>query len=439
MLEKIIKALEARNDLKAWSVRRVQSKEIQQYELENATEAQRLVENQQFIVEVLRQTPGKDGEPTCGAGNVTLLPGADIENALHDAALMAGLVHNEPYDFPEPATLPDVPLADETLMQDPAGAVEKVLAQVRDAGDAFPDVRITAVECFGEQQNIHLMNSHGVDVEQVETTFLLDLVFIAGEGDQEVESFTSLTRRRAADLDVQNEVALHAQQTADLLRASPPQNYKGPVVLQGGTLAVALGPDNLTPTMLQLLSSAQLKYTGETPWDVGQSVFKGEVAGDPFNAWANRRLAYGTYSNHFDREGLPGQRVKLIQDNQFTNFTANQRFATYLGIPATGEFGDLEIGPGSSPAAELLDQLHVEISTFSWFNPHPFTGDFACEIRLGYIVDGDKRQPFKGGMLVGNLLDALSNVHWSAETGFFGNYTGPITARFNDLTVAGES
>jgi hypothetical protein len=36
---------------------------------------------------------------------------------------------------------------------------------------------------------------------------------------------------------------------------------------------------------------------------------------------------------------------------------------------------------------------------------------------------------------VGNLLDALANVRWSSETGFFGSYLGPTTARFGSLQV----
>jgi hypothetical protein len=35
-------------------------------------------------------------------------------------------------------------------------------------------------------------------------------------------------------------------------------------------------------------------------------------------------------------------------------------------------------------------------------------------------------------------MQALADVRWSAETGFFGHYLGPRTARFNNLKVSGE-
>ena len=103
-------------------------------------------------------------------------------------------------------------------------------------------------------------------------------------------------------------------------------------------------------------------------------------------------------------------------------FTASQRYADYLSIPPSGDFGDVEVAAGTTPAAALLAEPYVEVVMFSWFNPNVITGDFASEIRLGYLVDGGKRTAFKGGMLVGNVLDAIADVRWSAETGFYGAY-----------------
>jgi predicted Zn-dependent protease len=135
-------------------------------------------------------------------------------------------------------------------------------------------------------------------------------------------------------------------------------------------------------------------------------------------------------------EGIPSQRLALIQDNVLRAFSAGQRYAEYLGIPATGEFGAIEVAAGSRPAADLLAPPHVEVAGFSWFNPDEITGDFACEIRLGYVVAGGKRIAFKGGLLIGNYLQALANAHWSQETAFYGSYLGPATVRFEELTVA---
>jgi predicted Zn-dependent protease len=94
------------------------------------------------------------------------------------------------------------------------------------------------------------------------------------------------------------------------------------------------------------------------------------------------------------------------------------------------------VAPGPSGAATLLHEPYVEVIEFSWFHPDRITGDFASEIRLGYLVQGGKRKAFKGGQLIGNYMQALANVRWSAETGYFGSYLGPHTARFEGLKIA---
>jgi PmbA protein len=226
-------------------------------------------------------------------------------------------------------------------------------------------------------------------------------------------------------------MARQATYALDSLTAAAPQAYTGPVIMRERTLGIFLNSD-----VIQTMASASAKYNQLTTWEVGKPVFKTAAAGDPFNAWANRCLPYGLRSGKFDDEGLPGQRIPLIQDNLLVNFTASQRYASYMKVPATGDFGNLELAPGAKTTDILTSEPHIEIAGFSWFNPDSLTGDFSCEIRLGYLVDGDKRIPFKGGQLVGNVMDALSNVHWSKETGFFGDYQGPVIGRFEGMQVA---
>jgi PmbA protein len=438
MLEAIIKSLRDRSDLKGWSVRHVKTESAQQYDLRDSTESKRNVENERYVVEVLRETSDPEGEKKCGASSVTILPGGDISSALDSVALMAGLVHNQPYDLPEPAPLSEVSIADKHLLADPAKTAEDILTQLKEVASDNPHVRLTAAECFAEVHTTHMINSRGIDVTQVGTDVQMEWVFIAGEGENEVEAFAVMERRQATDLNLEVEAVRRMQQAADILDAGAPPSYRGPVIVRGSTLADMFAFHPLAPNVIGTLSSASMKYTGETQWEIGKSVFKGEVKGDPLNVWANRQLPYGTNSNQFDAEGLPAQRVELIHNNKLAAFWARQRFAEYLDLPATGDFGNIEIGPGSTSEAVLLAAPHVEIVEFSWFNPNSISGDFSCEIRLGYVVDGEKRTPFKGGMLVGNILDALADVRWSSETGFYGNYMGPTMARFNELTVAGE-
>ena len=437
MLGKIQQALEKNASIKAWIIRHDIVRESQQYDLKDRIESYRDVSSELFTVDVLCDSEDSEGKTSSGLGTVSILPGGEIDSTLEKAVLTAQLVHNEPYDFAEPAPIPELELADSSYQKDPQAEINKILAALKETSDLYPHVRLTAAECFGTEKQTRLVSSKGIDAHQTFTDIYLQWVFIGGEGQGEVETFAEIRGRRVADLNLEEEASLRAQYTSDLLEAGKPQNYTGPVFVQGSTLAEMVAGEPLSLNLLQFLSSAALKYSGETPWEEGKSIFRGDVKGDSFNVWANRRLPYGLPSSAFDKEGIPAQRVPLIQDNKLISFIADQRYGYYLDQKPTGAFGSVEIPAGTRSESGLQAGSYVEIAEFSWFNPNPITGDFASEIRLGYQVDNGRKIPFKGGMLVGNLLDALADVHWSSETGFYGHYLGPRGARFNSLQVAG--
>jgi predicted Zn-dependent protease len=437
MLEKIKNALDKNQDIKAWIIRHDQINSSQQYEHKSGTESIRQVGSEVYSVDVLCDSLDTQGNPSSGLGSVSLLPGGEIDQALEKAVLTAKLVHNQPYDFAEPSPIPTLELIDQEYLKDPAGNLQGVLSSLKDATQDYPHVRLTAAEIFGQEKEIHLVSSKGIDTRQNTTEIYVQWVYIGGTGDEEVETFAEIYRRRITDLKLEEEAALRAKYTSDLLVAGPPVSYSGPIFVKGGTLAVMVAGEMLAGSVIQVLSAASMKYSGETPWEIGKSIFREEVKGDPLQIYANRTLPYGMESRAFDNEGNPARRIPLIRDNKLETYIADQRFASYLDIPATGAFGNLEIPAGLTTKADLQSGSYVEIAEFSWFNPNPITGDFSCEIRLGYVVKNGKKTPFKGGLLVGNLLDGLADIKWSSEVGFFGNYQGPTAARFNHLKIAG--
>ncbi len=438
MLNKIVSALKGRSDLSGWTVRHVLTRDTQVYAVPKQIEARRSVDGEKYVVDVLCQTKGADGSPAVGNGDATLLPGGDIAAGIEKAALVAKLVSNPVYNLPAPAPLPDVPLVDADLKKAPDATMQSVMERIRSTAAKYPDVRLTAAECFGEIHAIHLVNSRGMDVEQEATEIDAEFTLIGQRAGHQVETFREMGMRRVADLNLEAEIERQAGYTRDLLEAGAPPSWQEAVVLRQDALATFMAGDSLGGSVLRSLGSAASKYSRISSWEVGKPVFRREVTGDPLTVWANRCIPYGTGSNLFDDEGLPAQRVELIRRNELVTFTASQRYADYLKLPPTGAFGGVELPPGQTPASALLDEPYVEIIQCSWVNPDLITGDFATEIRLGYWVENGVRKPFKGGQLIGNYMDALADVRWSAETGFFGSYLGPHTARFNNLKVAGD-
>ena len=437
MLNKLNDALNARSDLAGWTVRHQITRGAQVYGVPGQIEAQRAIDVECYKIDVLRQTSDPNGKPAVGSGDATLLQGGDIQMAIENAVLKAGLVANPVHTIPAPAPLPEVSLTDRDLEKDASTVTKEMMERIRAVASKNRNTELTAAECFGEIHTTHLVNSRGIDAEQESTEVNVEIVLHSQRGESEVETFTEMRRRCVADLQLEDEIEERTRQTLDLFDASAPPAWHGPVILRGEVLATFMAGDSLQGGVLHTLGSAGAKYAKLSPWEIGRSVFRTDVKGDPLTVWANRCIPFGTYSNRFDDEGLPAQRVELIRDNELVAFAASQRYADYLNLPATGAFGGVELPPGRVAASALLGEPHVEIIQFSWFNPDPITGDFATEIRLGYLVENGVRKPFKGGQLIGNYLDALADVRWSAETGFFGNYLGPHTAHFNELNIAG--
>ena len=427
-LKAVVDSLAGRGDLLGWTAVQRHLLGEQLFSDRSHVEVRRSVETDNIAVDVLCAS---DGDPAqCGAARVMINVGQEAGAAIEFAVRAAQRTRNPIYQLPGPAPLPDVPTVDPEIVADPAAAVTGLHGRLMRASATHAAARLTLAEWFVEHEQSHLVNSRGVDARQAHTRLSLEWIVLAGQGEGRVDTTFDLDRRRLADLDVEGEWDRVARQTADRERAEPAPSYHGPVVLRGSALEAFLNSGTIGT-----LTSGKARFARISSWEPGMSVFRGEVQGDPLTMWATRLIPYADHAGRFDEEGLPGQRTLLIDRNIFQTYCASQRYATYLSVPATGASADLEVPPGATPQAELLAGPHVEVVSWSWFSPEPTTGDFASEIRLGYVVDGGSRRPFTGGLLVGNVLDALANVRWSSETGFYGSYLGPTTARFGSLKV----
>jgi predicted Zn-dependent protease len=430
----LLEALRSRKDLIGWTLRRQSSQSTQLFTIGSRIEAERRVVEERFLVDVIVPTTASDGTPGCGTGNAILLPEDPVGPAIERAVDMARRAHNPLHGLPGPAGLPDVPLEDPGLASGPEESLRSAYERVRRWMEPHKGIRLTATEWHSEARRTDFLNSRGMEGEQSETDLYVEWVLVSGDGDSRAETFFDQRARRLSDLPGEGEVEPLAAMTIDRRRAGPAPTWKGPVILRDRVLGVFLngGP-------IQFRTSAEKRYAKVTTTEIGKSFLRREGSGDPLTVYASRILPFGLGASRFDSEGIPGQRLLLISENAVKALSAAQRYAEYLQVPATGGFGDLELPPGKTSRDDLMGDPHVEIVGFSWFNPDPVTGDFATEIRLGYHVENGRRTPFRGGMLIGNFLDALGDARWSRETGFYGSYLGPTAVRLQGLMINGRT
>jgi predicted Zn-dependent protease len=446
-LETITQALERQAGVSDWRAQWLTQRSVQLFLLGTQIETRRLVTTETLQAHIYNDHPPQRGafnHPIArGATTRVLLPEevADptrLRRALEEAVFMAGLTDNPPYTLPKQSNtaFPSVDLVDPALAtSDEArlATLDTLHKRLLAAVATEPGIRLSSAELFVTANETNLRTSQNIQAGYSDTEIACDLVVLASDGTQTAEYQTMPQRRRLADLDIETLVHRSSQYARDSLRVTLTPTFEGPVIISGEALGDLFAP-------LIFHSSARAAYQSLSRFTLGASI-GGEypLQGDRLTFISNALLPYGQASAPFSEEGLPGERVILIQNHLLCAWWAEQRYADYLNIRPTGSFATIEIPPGTHPLQELLEDSEpiYHLVAFSWMNPDELTGDFVAEIKLGYRLERGQVTPIKGGSLSGNVFDALTQVRFSQETQCTGSYSGPQALRFERLTVAG--
>lgn len=444
MAQTVVDTLSDTPEADAWQAASISEEQTQLYVIGEQVESQRDVHDARVEV-VLHNihephVPDAPG-PVSGASSVTLLA-TDIADPtvlrarLGYAATIASLTDNQPYALPGSPTdgFPAVQTSDPALAGDMRAAVAETMDRLRAAVASWSSVRLSSAELYATRSQRGLRNSRGLAGQSQGTRVFLDFVLIAHQDDREAEFHAEMERRRLSDLMIEGTVDAYATFARHSLYARPPATYTGPVVLSGAALPEFFGP-------IVFNTSAQAQFQKVSRVKPGEYICGEEPRGDPITLITDARRPFGLRTTPFDAEGIPAQTVPVVESGVFARPWADARYAAYLGVEPTGSFANLTIPPGSWSLDDLrsTDSGPVyEIVAFSWFNPDDISGDFACEIKLGYRHDVHGTTPIKGGSLAGNVFTALADARLSQETYSDGNYFGPAGIRFGSLSIAGE-
>jgi predicted Zn-dependent protease len=446
MDQRLIDALSRHRGIHDWTARRQLGHSVQLYLVAGAIENVRHVEREAYEVEVFNDHLA-DGSPRRGSATLPMSR-ADLDrldDVLDDGALMASLVHNPPWSLPDGGELPDVPLADPGLATSDAAerAVIETAQLIRGlAADAGRDVRLSSAELFVHLVEEELQNSHGLRAAASTTRVMFELTLLARDGDAETEFYGQGEARRLSDLDIGRTVANGARLARDKLRAVMPTTRIGPVVVSEEALAQMFSGTAVNSAgALMTQASAASAYAKISRLDIGKPIHgDADLAGDALTMRSNARHPYGVMSYRYDGDGIGAQDLVVIEEGVLRARPATQRYAQYLGLPATGRPGMMQISPGTASMDELLDggEPVIHALTFSAPNVDTLNGDFGMEIRIGYEHGPDGVRPLTGGSVTGNLFEAMADVRLSREMRQNPTTFGPAAIRFGRLQVTGR-
>jgi predicted Zn-dependent protease len=447
MDRRLLDALGRHPNVDDWTVRRQRGRSAQIYLIGNVVENVRQVEREAYEVEVFNDHD-LDGERQRGSATIPLSSGdlERLDEVLDEATLMASLVHNPPWSLAEPQEMPTVELSDPQLT-----TLDGSLAAAREAADAISElaaaearhgVRLSAAELFVTSIEEELRNSRELQAESTSTHLLLEVTLLARRDGAEAEYFRQAEARRLADLRLAETIVDGSRMARDKLGAEAPQTHLGPVVVSGEALAQLFGGTAISQAgALLTQASAATAYSKLSIFEVGKPIYGDRaVAGDALTVRANARLPFGVSSYRFDADGVAAQDLLVIEGGVLRARPATQRYAQYLGLPASGRPGMAQVAAGATPEAQLLDadEPLCHVLAFSAPNVDTLTGDFGMEIRLGYQHGAGEIRAVTGGSVTGNLFEALADVRLSSETRVFTAYAGPVAMRFGSLQVAGR-
>jgi predicted Zn-dependent protease len=440
-IEQVADEMQRHPDVHDWSIRFVDDSSRQVFATNEHIDERREVNNKKLTAHIFHDLPRENGGSQLrGSASFTLVPSPtpriDAQHMLAQSLVMAKAAGNPFYALPLPPAqgYPTVENCDKEILEHPQESLEKLITAITDTVSKEAQIIASSTELFATTSTIHFQNSRGIDATTQKTSIILEVILISSDGANDAEHYILTSRCRISDLHVEELIRRNAQFARDSLKASIPKTHKGQVIITGEALEDLFSP-------LIYHSSAQTVYRSLSRLRIGEpiSATGASANGTALTLSSSRILPFGVETLAFDREGIPAMHTEIIRDGVMQQYWANQRYAQYLGIPVTGEFGNIIMAAGKEPYDALRSEDPTyEIVAFSWMNPDSQTGDFVAEIKLGYLYSHGSKIPIKGGSVSGNVFSAFGNFSASSETQFTGSFSGPLALRFEDLTISGQ-
>lgn len=344
-----------------------------------------------------------------GTASFTIFSEEEFDDALPQAEEIARCISNAPFPLQPSKRVPSVALADEAIVsalkQDPDRLLRSLARTLPKTDSGEIELRHVRTTLF---------NSEGQRVASERTEFYVEATIVRGGREH-------LCHERGVRLADWPDFAAAAAIARDHARA---QRYSGTtsrILLSGEAIQEFWSPQiGLSPLLFH--AGARVKHMGLSRYERGEM-----VAPAAFSLASNPLIDYNVRSSRCDEDGVPSIVVPVITHGAWDSLYASKRFAHYLGIPATGALGVIEIAPGEAMLA--AENGCVEIIALSSFVPNTVSGDFSAEVRLAYL-NGDRRRPVHGGLLSGNVFSMLPSVQASRLVVERPGYQGPAAMRF---------
>lgn len=360
--------------------------------------------------------------PTMGDEEILLV--------IKEASFAAGFIKNKYYPLLEPFNKIQRSIIS-NFSEKPLNEWLPILTDAIYNSDTYDKGGINSSEIFLNKVYTRIISSTGIDVSF--TNYKGELEFITNwkEDTEEIELYKHLD---FSDMDYD----LIHEKVKEMLIISKEKAIASPTpalvkynILLNGTPVIEL----LNYYVSQ--SSAKTVYNGMSTAKLGENIQGDDVLGDLITLTLDPFMKNSTKSAPYDSDGFPVDSVKIFNNGVLNMYHGDLRHCHYLNIEPTGNISNFVIDGGSYSIEDFKLEPYLEIIAFSDFQMDNLTGDFAGEIRLGWLFDGTNTISVTGGSISGNIKNLQKEMYLSKEIQKDNNFIGPKMVKLLNVSVAG--
>jgi PmbA protein len=433
MENKIMKILKSYKEITDWTLEMIDKNRDEMYLIFNETESLRNVTELEYFTTIY-VTKEIDGVKYTGSGSRTFTPDmteSEIRKQVEETIFSASLALNPYYSLPEKEdNSEEYPMCDREIAKNRKETLEKMRNSIYKNISAEKGVRMASAEVFLTYSKVKFLTSKGIFHKYDATKIMLEIVMLAGQGKNEVESHLIRNERFLSVLDIENLIPRYAKYARDNINASIPKSGKYDVIFTEESLA------DFFNYYLSQTSGASI-YNKISKFKLNDELVK-DAKGDHITLSYDPTLPGGLRTGKYDYYGTLLKKFTFVKDGVFTKIAADKKYADYLKCEPTGFPTNLVAKPGNKTFKELLTDRTFIISQFSTFIPNKITGGFSGELRNGLFYKDGKFIPIKGGSVTGMMDKAMKEVYFSKETVQGQDYFGPYYIKVCNLNITGD-
>ena len=380
----------------------------------------RMTDVHEYNVTVIVDLDGTRGEAT--ASLTSTMSEKELRSALLIAREAARSAQNPFYELAEPIKA-ETKHAETNLRGLSLAEAATAAAEALFAADTAEESFLNSTEIFAVETTVSLLTSCGTDVSWDSYELSGEFVAQCKSASADVETYHSFSYRSLETEELTRLARQALSRVSDRAIATP--------TLESGTYDVILSDEHVRTVLSYYVerADAQMIHPGYSTFKVGESV-QPEGEGERLSLTLRAVAPYSA-------EGIEMIDRPLVRNGSLETVHGSLPLCRYLGVTPTGAYRSFSSENGSVPFSEMLKGTALWVVAFSDFQMDEFSGHFAGEIRLAYLIRDGKMTPVTGGSINGSILDLGGRLAFSTERYESLSYSGPRAVRIPDVPVAG--